>query len=94
MKVPCVRYQASDWRIVRVQIPPQQREPTAPGEPEDDGYRDLIEVLDGKDLMGHPRWTRLDKKAEGVGTYDRICHALKRSLLELVDQLDTEKTHA
>ena len=91
MKVPSVRYQTDDWRIVRVQLPEKQREPQQPGEPADEGYRDLIEVADGYDLMGHRRWTRLDKKAEGVGTYDRICHALKRELLQLHEQLETEK---
>lgn len=91
MTPPRIRYQGDDWRIVQVQIPDQQRQPKVPGEPADDGLRDLIEILDGKDLMGQPRWTRLEKKAEGVGTYDRICHALKRSLLELIDQLETEQ---
>lgn len=88
---PRIRYQGSGWRIVQVQIPPQQREPIKPGEPEDDGLRDLIEVEDGKDLLGQQRWTRLERKAEGVGTYDRVCHGLKRALLELIDQLETEK---
>lgn len=83
---PRIRYHGDGWRVVQVELPPQQRENA-----DDDGLRDLIEVADGKDLMGEQRWTRLDKKAEGVGTYDRIIHAMKRSLLELIDQLETEK---
>ena len=90
--VPRVRYQGDGWRIVQIQLPEKQREPHAPGEPPDDGLRDLIELADGGDLMGTPRWQRLDKKAEGVGTYDRICHALKRELLQLLDQLRTEQS--
>jgi hypothetical protein len=90
---PHVRYQTPDFRIVRVQLTEKQREPKEPGKPEDDGLRDLIEVADSYDLLGTPRWQRLDKKAEGVGTYDRICHAMKRELLQLLDQLK-EPEHA
>lgn len=92
--IPRVRYQGDGWRIVRVQLPEKQREPKQPGEPADDGYRDLIEVVDGYDLMGDLRWTRLDKKAEGVATYDRIIHAMKRELLQLLDQHETEPINA
>ena len=91
MKLPRIVYQGDGWRIVQTQLPEKQREPKQPGEPADDGIRDLIEVADGVDLMGVQRWTRMDKKAEGVGTYDRILHAMKRELLSIHAQLETEK---
>ena len=77
MSYPQILLTGDDWRIVRVEIPKQRRE-----SPEDDGVRDLIEVRDGKDLMEQPRWRQLDSKSEGVATFSRICHALKRELLK------------
>lgn len=79
---PHVVLQGDDWRIVRVEIPAKQREPVKPGDPPDDGIRDLIEVTNGKDLLGHVRWHQLDTKSEGVARYHQICHAMKRMLLE------------
>lgn len=86
-------FQGDGWRIVRVVIPPVKREPTEPGQPEDDGIRDLIEVTDGLDLLGGQRWTRLEKKAEGVATYDRIVHAMKRELLRLLPGVQEQETN-
>ncbi len=85
MTLPRVLYQGEGWRIVQVQLPEKQRE-----DPQDEGLRELIEVSDGADLMGVPRWQRMEKKTEGVGTYDRILHSLKRELLQLHKQLETE----
>lgn len=81
---PTLLFEGEGWRLVRVQIPAANREPKQPGEPEDNGLRDLIEVTDGSDLLGNQRWTRLEKKAEGVATYDRIVHAMKRELLKFL----------
>ena len=78
---PVLMFEGEGWRIIRVVVPPANREP---GNNEDDGVRDLIEVTDGSDLLGNQRWTRLEKKAEGVATYDRIVHAMKRELMKLL----------
>lgn len=80
---PRILFEGDDWRIVRVELPPPRREG-----PDDKGVRDLIEVRDGKDLMEHPRWKQLDTKVEGVSTYSRICHALKRELLNRIDHAE------
>lgn len=84
MNAPHVMFEGEGFRIVRTTVHASKREPTQPGQPDDDGIRDLIEVTDGTDLLGQQRWTRLEKKAEGVATYDRIVHALKRELLRLL----------
>lgn len=76
---PHVVMQGDDWRIVRVELPSNKRE-----SPDDDGIRDLIEVTNGKDLLGTVRWHQLDTKSEGVARYHQICHAMKRMLLETV----------
>jgi hypothetical protein len=98
MTLPRVLYQSEDqggaWRIVQVQIPEKQREPKIAGEAPDDGIREYIELADGYDLMGQRRWQRIEKKTEGVGTYDRLVHALKRELLRLHAQLETETIDA
>lgn len=83
---PHVLLQDGDWRIVRVEIPSTKREG-----PDDDGIRDLIEVTDGKDLLGQVRWRQLDTKHEGVARYHQICHAMKRLLLEHVAAVKEEK---
>lgn len=76
---PVVVLQGDDWRIVRVELPSNKREGH-----DDDGQRDLIEVTDGKDLLGHVRWKQLEQRSEGVARYHQICHAMKRMLLETV----------
>ena len=81
---PCVLFESREesgfWRIVRVQLPQKQRENL-----DDDGVRDLIELADGKDLLGNWRWKQLDTKSEGVASFSRICHALKRALLKRLE---------
>lgn len=76
---PEVMLAGDDWRIVRVELDPKRRETQ-----DDDGIRDLIEVTDGRDLLGQQRWKQLDTKSEGVARYHQICHAMKRMLLECV----------
>lgn len=76
---PRILLQGEDWRIVRIELPSNKRET-----PEDDGLRELIEVTDGKDLLGNVRWKQLEQKSEGVARYHQICHAMKRMLLECV----------
>lgn len=78
---PTLLFQGDGWRIVQVELPPNNREPKKPGEPEDDGVREVIEVSDGKDALGMQRWKHLDTKTEGVAQYNRVCHGLKRELL-------------
>ncbi len=74
------------WRIVRVRLPEKQREPHS----DDDGVRELIELADGKDLLGNWRWKQLDTKSEGVASFSRICHALKREFLKRLERNDAE----
>jgi hypothetical protein len=84
---PTVLLTGEDWRIVRVELDAKRRE-----SPDDDGIRDLIEVTDGKDLLGNQRWKQLDAKHEGVARYHQICHAMKRMLLECVAARNQETT--
>lgn len=78
------------FRIVQVELPPGKREPKAAGEQEDDGVREIIEIADGRDALGMPRWKHLEKSSEGVATYNRICHALKRELLLRLEKANAE----
>ena len=86
---PRVIFESQDesgyYRIVRVQLDPKRRENES-----DTGIRDLIEIADGKDLLGHWRWKQLDTKAEGVASFSRICHALKRELISRLELQDAE----
>lgn len=75
--------ESGKWRIVRVQLDPKRRENEA-----DDGIRDLIELSDGLDLTGGQRWKQLDSKGEGVATLVRLCHSLKRRLIERLELND------
>jgi hypothetical protein len=87
--LPHVLFDSTDesgrWRIVRVLIDPKRRENEA-----DDGIRDLIELADGVDLMGHQRWRQLDQKGEGIANVVRLCHSLKRELLARMETDDAE----
>lgn len=85
---PTLLFEGEGWRIVQIELPPNGREPKKPGEPEDDGIRDVIEITDGKDAMGVVRWTRLDVKHGGLGDYNRVCHGLKRELLLRLESED------
>jgi len=85
---PTLLFEGDGWRIVQIELPEKQREPHEPGKPDDDGIREIIEVTDGRDGLGAVRWKHLDGRNEGVATYNRVCHGLKRELLQRLEQTD------